>query len=114
MPDMFSAPNQRVPLTAFVSKLTLFVLSGEAFADAINNPFHQMKRQQQLQQESKSYGLNWEEMFVRSWRQKSIQRRLLKIITTGPIDPTKDFQFCIDKVSSRNDPNSADMRFGHS
>ena len=61
MPDMFSAPNQRVPLTAFVSTLTLFVLSGEAFADAINNPFHQMKRQQQLQQESKSYGLKWEE-----------------------------------------------------
>ena len=58
---MFSAPNQRVPLTAFLSTLTLFVLSGEAFADAINNPFHQMKRQQQLQQESKSYGLKWEE-----------------------------------------------------
>ena len=58
---MFSAPNQRVPLTAFVSTLTLFVLSGEAFAYAINNPFHQMKRQQQLQQESNSYGLMWEE-----------------------------------------------------
>ena len=58
---MFSAPNQRVPLTAFVSTLALFVFSGEVFADAINNPYHQMKRQQQLQQESNSYGLMWEE-----------------------------------------------------
>ena len=82
---MFSAPNQRVPLTAFVSTLALFVFSGEVFADAINNPYHQMKRQQQLQQESNSYGLMWEENVRQELEAEIKQRKLLKIITTDLI-----------------------------